>query len=68
MAKKPSSGSLKKDKRGNLKTIEGKVVVPVQYKGKHVGHGVFMAAKYEGGALITGSNGVPLHYRAIISS
>ena len=48
-----------------LKKIDGKSVRPILYKGERVGHGNYMAAKFEGGVLVRDSEGKPIPYRAL---
>lgn len=51
--------------RSNRKEIDGKPVKPVLYVGSLVGHGRYIAAQDESGALIRGPDGKPAPYRRI---
>ncbi len=52
-------------KKAELKHVNGKVVIPVEYKGGHLGHSNYIAAKFEDGSLVLDESGRPLPYRAI---
>lgn len=51
---------------GGIKKIGGKVVKPVYYIGKYLGHGNYMAGQFEDGKMITGANNVPVPFSDII--
>lgn len=40
----------------NGKTFDGKVVKPVLYNGRQIGHGKYIAAQFEDGTLATNDN------------
>lgn len=48
-----------------VKTVGGKVVKPVFYIGKNLGHGNYMAGQYDNGQMIVDSKGIPLAFAAI---
>lgn len=51
--------------RSNEKRIDGKTVKPVLYVGSLVGHGRYVAAQDESGALVKDAAGKPVPYRRI---
>ena len=53
-------------KAGGIKKVGGKIVKPVLYIGKHVGHANYMAGQFETGQMVTGSNGEPTPFADII--
>lgn len=52
-------------KGSEAKHFDGKVVKPVLYMGKHVGHGTYMAAAYENGDFVTDNNNKPQPWDAV---
>lgn len=52
---------------GGVKKINGKVVKPIKYVGKYVGHGTYIAGNVEGSGLVE-TDGVPTPYADIIPS
>ena len=65
MSKKASGSKNNTANRGAkavLRTFNGKTVFPVLYRGSMVGHGNFMAAKFEDGSLVVGATGAPVPY------
>ena len=46
----------------NQKMIDGKIVKPVKYMGRSLGHGNFVAGQYDNGQLIVDSEGVPVPF------
>lgn len=50
---------------GGIKKINGKVVKPVKYIGKHIGQGNYIAGQFESGELVE-TDGVPTPYADII--
>ncbi len=50
---------------GGIKKIKGKVIKPVKYVGKHVGHGNYIAGMFEGGEMVL-TDGVPTPFADII--
>lgn len=50
------------------KTVGGVAVEPCLYKGNGVGHGTFMAAKFENGALVMDKDGKPVPYKKLVNS
>lgn len=69
MAKKVSKGSKNNiENRGTgaqLKQLDGKVVKPVMYKGARLGHGNYIAARFEDGQLARDAAGKPVAYQLI---
>ncbi|MGN7661723.1 MAG: hypothetical protein ACTJLK_03815 [Anaplasma sp.] len=51
-------------KGGAAKLYEGRAVKPVKYMDRDRGH-VFMAAQFEDGALVMGSDGVPVQWSGL---
>ncbi len=51
--------------RSNRKEIDGKAVKPVLYVGSLVGHGRYVAAQDESGALIKDAAGKPMPWRQL---
>jgi hypothetical protein len=52
-------------KSSELKKLDGKTIKPIFYKGERAGHGNYMAAKFENGALIRNEDGIPIPYQTI---
>ena len=50
---------------GGIKKIGGKVIKPVKYIGKYVGHGNYIAGQFEDGTMVT-TDGVPTPFADII--
>ncbi len=49
-----------------IKEVNGKQIVPVEYRGANVGHGNYMAGKYaDSGLLVKDENKVPIPYQLI---
>ena len=48
-----------------LKQLDGKVVKPIMYVGERLGHGNYMAAKFENGKLIRDDSGRPIPYKMV---
>jgi hypothetical protein len=69
MAKKATKGSKNNiENRGasaQLKQLDGKVVKPVMYKGSRLGHGNYIAARFEDGKLAYDASGKPVAYQLI---
>ena len=55
----------KEVKKKNGKMVNGKLIVPCKYKGNRVGHGTYMAAKFESGGLVLDENGKPVAYSSV---
>ena len=51
--------------RGNEKQFDGKTIKPVLYVGSLVGHGRYVAAQDDKGALVRDASGKPLSWRRI---
>ena len=51
-----------------LRTFNGKTVMPIKYQGSMVGHGNYIAAKYEDGTLVINSLGIPVPYASCDAS
>ncbi len=49
-------------KAEEARVYKGKVVKPVLYIGKHIGHGNYMSAQYEGGEIVTNDSGEPVKW------
>ena len=66
MAGKGSKNNISnRGKAADLKKIDGKEVKPVLYKGAKLGHGNYIAAKFEDGKLARDNSGKPLPYQLI---
>ncbi|MHC0449119.1 MAG: hypothetical protein ACRY3E_03365 [Candidatus Lariskella arthropodorum] len=52
-------------KAAALKKIDGREVKPVMYKGARLGHGNFIAAKFDDGKLALDATGKPIPYQLI---
>ncbi|MFQ3307524.1 MAG: hypothetical protein ACI8ZF_000777 [Candidatus Midichloriaceae bacterium] len=64
MAGKGSKNNISnRGKASELKKLDGKVVKPVFYKGERVGHGNYMAARFDGGKLVKDASGRPVPYQ-----
>ncbi len=55
----------RRSRQSQEKTHNGKKVKPVLYVGSHVGHGRYIAAQDESGALVKDAGGRPIPYRQI---
>ena len=44
--------------------LNDKIIVPVLYNGRHIGHGKYFAASVDG-ELVLNSDGAPYHFREI---
>ncbi|MCU7611628.1 hypothetical protein [Anaplasma capra] len=65
VAKTASKNNPSQRKKGSLtKSYSGKAVRPVKYVNRDAGH-VFMAAQFDDGSLVEGSDGVPLQWSSI---
>jgi len=60
------NNAAKRTKESSYKTIDGKVVTPVLYAGKALGHGKYIAGHLEGKLVMDSSGAKPLPYKAII--
>jgi len=64
--KKGSKNNISNRGKGaDLKKLDGKVVKPTMYVGERLGHGNYMAAKFEDGMLIKDKYGRPVPYKMI---
>jgi len=64
--KKGSKNNISNRGKGaELKQLDGKVVRPILYKGERLGHGNYMAAKFEDGKLVKDDAGGPVPYKMI---
>ncbi|MDJ1407631.1 MAG: hypothetical protein MRQ13_04565 [Candidatus Midichloria sp.] len=48
-----------------LKKVDGKEVKPVMYKGRKIGHGNYVAAKFDNGDLVRDAAGRPVPYQVL---
>ena len=48
-----------------LKKVDGKEVKPVMYKGGKVGHGNYVAARFDNGDLVRDASGRPVPYQVL---
>lgn len=66
MAAKGSKNNISnRGKAAELKKVDGKDVKPVLYRGAKLGHGNFMAAKFEDGKLVRDNSGRPVPYQVL---
>jgi hypothetical protein len=64
--KKGSKNNVSNRGKGvELKLLDGKAVKPIMYKGERLGHGNYMAAKFEDGKLAKDDAGRPVPYKMI---
>ena len=49
----------------DLKQLDGKSIKPIMYKGERLGHGNYIAAKFENGKLVKDVVGRPIPYKMI---
>lgn len=62
--KPPTPMSKKVDKLTYKRTPDGKVIKPVKYMGKHIGHGNYIAGAVEG-EIIVDRDGKPIPYKSL---
>lgn len=68
MSKKGSKNDTKnRGKGGALRLYNGKTVKPFPYKGQSVGHGNYIAARYEDGSIVFDSEGKPIPYNSCLA-
>ena len=66
VAKKGSKNNVNNRGKGaELKKLDGKVIKPILYKGERVGHGNYMAARFEDGKLVRDDEGRPVPYQMV---
>ncbi len=65
---KKGQSSKKKATKAMYKTINGMQIEPCVYKGSAVGHGTYVAAKFEDGKLVIDKRGRPVPYRMLVKS
>jgi hypothetical protein len=64
--KKGSKNNVSNRGKGvELKKLDGKVVKPILYKGERLGHGNYMAARFEDGKLARDDEGRPVPYQMV---
>ena len=64
--KKSSKNNVNNRGKGiELKKLNGKIVKPVLYKGERLGHGNYMASKFEDGKLVRDTEGKPVPYHMV---
>ncbi len=55
-------------KGAELKSFNGKNVIPIMYDGRALEHGQYVAAKYvDGGMLVRDTSGKPIPYSKMVS-
>lgn len=52
---------------GGVKKVGGKVVKPVKYVGKYIGHGTYIAGQFDDGQMVE-TDGIPTPFADIIPS
>ena len=52
-------------KGAELKKLDGKIVKPILYKGERLGHGNYMASRFEDGKLAKDEYGKPIPYHIV---
>lgn len=66
MSKKGSKNNASnRGKAVELKEFDGKKVKPILYNGAQVGHGSYIAARFEDGKLAKDDNGKPVAYKLV---
>jgi len=50
------------------KTVNGKIIKPVMYMGRRIGHGNYIAGQDDGGNMITDADGKPVPFADIKSN
>lgn len=64
--KKSSKNNVSNRGKGaELKKLDGKIVKPVLYKGERLGHGNYIASKFEDGKLVRDAEGKPIPYQMV---